>query len=59
MHRISLLVTMEGAFLSIRGVTTMITVEITVTKKDVVCDVRWINVFYKSLILEWLNILKL
>ena len=40
-HRISLLVTMEGAFLITIGVTTIMTVEITVMKMDAVCDVKW------------------
>ena len=40
-HHISSLVTMEGAFPIIIGVTTIMTVEITVTKMDAVCDVRW------------------
>ena len=40
-HRTSLLVTMEGVFLVLTGVTTIMTVEITVMKKDAVCDVRW------------------
>ena len=34
------LVTMEGAFLIIVGVMAIMTVEITVTKRDVVCDVK-------------------
>ena len=38
-HRTSSLVTMESAFTMITGVITMMTVEITVTKKDAVCDV--------------------
>ena len=34
------LVTMEGAFLIIVGVMAITTVEITVTKRDVVCDMK-------------------
>ena len=39
-HPTSSFVTMEGVLLIIIGVTTMMTVEITVMKKNVVCDVR-------------------
>ena len=41
-HHTSSLATMEGAFMKIIGVMAMtMTVEITVMKKDVVCDARW------------------
>ena len=40
MHCTSSRVTMEGAFLIIVGVMALTTVEITVMKKDVVCDVK-------------------
>ena len=54
---VSLLVTMESAFLNIICVTTLMTVEITVMKMDVVpvCYVRWEEtcfVYYKVPILE-------
>ena len=41
-HPTSSFVTMESVFLIIIGVTSMMTVEISVTNMDVVvCDVRW------------------
>ena len=40
-HHTSLHVTIEGALLIIIGVMAIMIVEITVTKMDAVCDVRW------------------
>ena len=46
-HHTSSLATMEGAFMIIIGVMAIaMTVEITVMKKDAVCDTRWEEVFY-------------
>ena len=58
-HRTSLLVTMESAFMMIIGVMTIMTVEITVMKMDV-SDVRWdeLYVYFTRLILRHSKILK-